>query len=336
MRLIKTSKIASALREVKPDQIAVAYVGKDWKTFVDPASLREIIVSPTLGSNPHAIKELADKHLGWENVHFLDKLHTKMYIGTQKAAIGSFNLSRNGISASGLEELGVVMDDISMIKQLRNEFKRLKTLAQKNYPKTESKTKQLKLLFKLRNRALSEGLINENDGVPQLEDYRPISKDDFLVVWYIKTDPDIDYAHMSVENQDINTEEKFNDVVKEYVTFLESDHVEENTWILLWEAESSNGLPTKTSKAWWLYVDRVICQIVKDEPYTKLVVQFKNNSAWTGLFDLNNDNVQSVLKKMLSSPKFHEFRRSEEGESWSCAPSKKRLIQFISEVKKLL
>ena len=336
MRLIKTSEIALALHEVKPNQIAVAYVGKDWKTFVDSAFLREIIVSPTLGSNPYAIKELAEEPRGWKNVHFLDKLHTKMYIGIHKAAVGSFNLSRNGISATGLEELGIVTNDQPMIEELRNEFERLRKLAQNNYKTKKCKTERLAVLLTLTKRAASERLIStiESDEVTQLENYKPISENDFLVAWYLEESIDIDYDRLSSENPDIN-EENYSDVVENSCNFFEKDEILVDTWILMWKARS-NGLPMEKLNAYWLYAHRIAKKTVKNNNYTTLVIQMKDkNPHWTEPFDLSKNGVQAALRKVLLSPEFSEFRGNSLN-PWSFKPSKSKILQFINKAKEFL
>ena len=100
-------QLRNALNKIKPTKIAVAYVGAGWENYILLEHLEEIIVSPTLGSNPFAIEEIMNK-LGAEKVHFLDRLHSKLYLGKQSALLGSPNLSDNGFSDSGNLEAGVV------------------------------------------------------------------------------------------------------------------------------------------------------------------------------------------------------------------------------------
>ena len=81
MKILIESEIQRAIRRCEPSKIAVAYIGTDWNTFVsDVESLGAIIVSPTLGSNPWAITDLA-KQIGWDKIFFLDELHAKTYVG---------------------------------------------------------------------------------------------------------------------------------------------------------------------------------------------------------------------------------------------------------------
>ena len=63
MNLIKSDETKKAIKECNPSRIAVAYIGKDWRDFINPKNIVEIIISPTLGSNPVAIQEIATQLL---------------------------------------------------------------------------------------------------------------------------------------------------------------------------------------------------------------------------------------------------------------------------------
>ena len=222
-----------------------------------------------------------------------------------------------------------------MIEELRNEFERLRKLAQNNYKTKKCKTERLAVLLTLTKRAASEGLLSatEDDEVTQLENYKPISENDFLVVWYIKEPIEIDYARVNSESQDIN-EENYSDVVEDYFNFFEKDQIKIDTWILMWRA-GKNGLPMGRSKAYWFYADRIVTKAVKNSSYTKLVIQMKNKPPRPEPFDLNKSAVQSALRKVLSSQDFSEFR--DDGVNpWSFESSKNKLLDFITEVKRVL
>ena len=53
-------ELRDAIAAVQPDRIAVAFIGINWQEYVDISSIKEIIVSPTLGSNPRAIENIMD------------------------------------------------------------------------------------------------------------------------------------------------------------------------------------------------------------------------------------------------------------------------------------
>ena len=112
--LTKSNEFVEELREISPEKIAVAYIGIDWKEFISVDSLKEIIVYPTLGTNPVAIMEIVGK-IGWENVHFLDNLHSKIYIGDSSMLAGSANLSRNALANTGLYEACVSTNEEKLV-----------------------------------------------------------------------------------------------------------------------------------------------------------------------------------------------------------------------------
>jgi hypothetical protein len=109
MILTRKEDVRKQLKALKPSRIAVAYIGKDWQEYICPQDIDSIIVSPTIGSNPDAIVQLAEI-VSYDRVFLLDRLHAKIYLGEDCALIGSFNLSRNGLGEGGLLELGNVVD----------------------------------------------------------------------------------------------------------------------------------------------------------------------------------------------------------------------------------
>jgi len=109
MRVLTDSKeIRAELKRLAAGRLAVAYIGADWREYVDARSLKNVIVSPTLGSNPHAIADLV-REIGWDNVHFLDNLHAKIYLGQGAALLGSANLSQNAFGDGNLFEAMVLV-----------------------------------------------------------------------------------------------------------------------------------------------------------------------------------------------------------------------------------
>lgn len=70
--------IAQQIKNTDPQKIAVAYIGVDWKKYVNPKSIEFIVISPTLGSNPNTIDDMV-KIIGWEKIYFNEALHAKIY-----------------------------------------------------------------------------------------------------------------------------------------------------------------------------------------------------------------------------------------------------------------
>ena len=60
MKILSGKEIQKAVHSCKPSRVAVAFIGRDWNTFIpDVQNLQAVIVSPTLGSNPDAITDIA-------------------------------------------------------------------------------------------------------------------------------------------------------------------------------------------------------------------------------------------------------------------------------------
>ena len=89
--------------------VLVAYIGKDYASFLpDPAQM-EIVCNPTAGAtDPTAISELCRAKA---DVYFSDKLHMKVYWSEKRGCvITSANLSRNAFGVKGLKEAGVYVE----------------------------------------------------------------------------------------------------------------------------------------------------------------------------------------------------------------------------------
>ena len=328
MRIITNSELPSAMQDVHPTHISVAYVGIDWRTYIDEKNLKEIIISPTIGSNPVAITQLVVL-LGWSNVHFLDALHAKFYIGESKAAVGSFNLSKNGISVNGLEELGVITEDPIHIDRLNSEFSRLRSMAINQYPNPEDKEGRLKALRTMRNQAIAEGILSDENPLVQIEDYMPLANVDIWIMWWRNVEVERNYKVLAAA--DINLrEESFGGIVSNWTTALESDNIEPGSWLLMWLARG-NGMPNLNAKPYWFYVHEAIPNAVEDESYTKMLLQRKDKNIPTVPFDLDRKEVAAALKSKLSTDEFSAFREND-GAPWStqsCALNTKRLIAAI-------
>ncbi|CAJ8041604.1 Uncharacterised protein [Burkholderia pseudomallei] len=177
MQLIYGREIKRALREIQPTSIAVAYVGIDWADYVDVSALKEIVLSPTLGSNPFAIAKIASE-LGWDKVYFLDNLHAKIYLGVTGAAVGSFNLTANGLSAEGLEEAGYVVRDRMAIEQLRVLLAQYRSQAQAAYPTTALKLERMAELRTLWDCAATNKIIRDDAHEIEIASHHPIAADE--------------------------------------------------------------------------------------------------------------------------------------------------------------
>lgn len=144
--LLDKSEYRKAISYVKPIKIAVAYLGIDFNKYLNPNDIKKIIISPTLGSNYYAIHELVTE-IGWDSIFFLNSLHSKIFLGKEKAVIGSANLTNNALSDSGLYEAGIFIENGEKINLLNRYFEELLTISLYDYPTIESKKEKLQALF---------------------------------------------------------------------------------------------------------------------------------------------------------------------------------------------
>jgi len=332
MHIISTPQIHAVIREIRPTHIAVAYLGADWGSLIDAEFLNEIVVSPTLGTNPHAVEQIV-RHLGWENVHFLESLHSKIYIGECAAAVGSFNLSRNGICTTGLEETGVYLNERLSIDEAKSEYNRLRSLAISAYPSEDTKKKRLQRLKKEHGLALTKGVVQSPRVENSLQRYTVLSDRDFYVCWW--QPGDINFDKDSVQRVAPEAVEwNFDTEHVDFTNVLASDCLEEGDWLLMWRAKV-NGLPHKTEQMTWLYVDKVVERGVRGCDYSKLALEIKNLPHPNPPFDIKPPKVQSALKQAIALSTFTALQAAG-AEAWSIEASANSLAAYLHAARRLL
>lgn len=144
MELINSATLKDSLREISPTRIAVTVLGPDWRSYLDAGSLQEVVISPVLGTSPAVLAELADQ-VGWNHLHFLDNLPTKIFLGRHKA-IGSFNLAANGVDPQLLDEAGFISAMPAVLAQLGGLYEAYRGRAMAAYPTSELKQERLAAL----------------------------------------------------------------------------------------------------------------------------------------------------------------------------------------------
>jgi hypothetical protein len=315
MKLIHGASIKNALREVSPISIAVAYVGIDWTSYIDTTTLRDIVLSPTIGTNPSAIAQLAAR-LGWDNVHFLDHLHAKVYLGAQAAAVGSFNLTANGLSAKGLEEAGFLISEPDTLAGLRTLLETYKAQAAAAYPTVDDKLARLAELRQTWDRAVKTGVIRNDSRKRKISEYTPTAADEAYVccVW-----GQAGYSSKVVSPSTIH----------DVVSFDEKDNVEPDRWILCWHADDK-GYPDDSLQPYWLHIDEVISGGAVDKQYTKLAIERTDRQPLSPPFELSEDTARA-LHTVLRSGRFPEFLG--DVEPWSLDATLPRLGEFFAAVR---
>ena len=325
--LTKASDIRQAVKDIKPNKVAVAFVGMGWEDYVSSWDLTEIVLWPTVGSNPKAIDEIM-KEIGHENVYFLDGLHAKFYLGNKCALLGSCNLSNNGMRDNGLYEAAILIHEKEELKYLDAQFEHYKELANKAYPTLAKKTEKLEWLYKESSKAIRYGDLIP-DEAPSLLNFVS-GRERIHIVWYF--DDDVKY---NKEPFYAAVPEAYGKEPEDYyangpMTFLEDDDVKPGDWILCWRA-NEDGMPHKTAKVEWYYVHHVISKMAKDEPYTKVAGQ--NGAIKKGSEPFKLDPVtQKIIKECLTFDRFKPLRSDGE-KDWVLKPADKVTPDFIKTIQ---
>jgi hypothetical protein len=315
MKLISGASIKKALQQVAPTHVAVAYTGIDWSTYIDKNKLKEIILSPTLGTNPHAVIQIVDT-LGWKNVHFLDHLHSKIYLGAEQAAVGSFNLSANGMSEEGLEEVGFLVQDQQIMLELRTLHNRYKKAATDSYPTIGAKKARLAQLREVWDRGITTKVIRNDSRLNDIENYQPLAADEI-------------YISCAWGNLTYNEDVVSISTIEDSLSFLEEDDVRPDRWILYWHA-NNNGYPHRTRAPKWMHIDEIVSGGAIDTQYTKLANKRTDRTTPHPPFELT-DEVAGALRKVLQSDLFPEFLGNRD--RWSLNDTLARLPEFLDALR---
>ena len=326
MKILVEDETQKTIKRCKPTKIAVAYIGADWNAFISDANrLVAIIISPTLGSNPNAIKSLV-KQIGWKKIYFLDELHAKTYIGADSAVIGSANLTRNGLGTEGLVELCVEVNGKETLKKLNAAFDNLKKRAQQQYPTPKLKKARLKELEKTWGAAIANRIVkNKNNNAPDFSDFELLGEDHFYVQCY--------QAGKFEYSDDVKAIESL--IVKD-IHFASSDEVEKNKWALVWRITDASK-PHKTAKPHWLYIHEVFENGVIDEGYAypKCAIQRKDLDVPSPPFEITDD-VVVAFKKVIQEKDIAKHLIQDDRDIFSLAYSLKGVGPLISNMKEYI
>ncbi len=290
MRILTENEIQEAIKRCGPREIAVAYIGSDWGEFIsNPSILDAVIISPTIGTNPRAVTDLAKK-IGWEKIFFLNELHAKIYLGQKAAVVGSANLTHNGLSGQSLVELCVEVNGETGVNKIKRILDDLRRRAQDQYPTTETKKAQIKDLEKAWSVAITNRILPKEHGEQHMfSDFEVLAKDHFYVCWW---NGRADYEC----SNDIKAMES---VIEDYLPFAQSDNVEKNKWALTWRITESS-IPHKTAKLEWMYIHDVFDGGIIDKgyEYPRLAIQRKDMEIPSKPFEITKE-VEAAFKKVV-------------------------------------
>lgn len=323
---LKTRNLGMVLHAIHPKKIAVAFLGQGYKKFVTPKELESIIISPTEGSNPYAIQQLA-KDIGWKKIFFLSKLHAKIYIGEKETLIGSANLSHNGLSDNkgSLQEACVKMPTA---KDVLSTYKYLLSKAKKEFKDESAKKEALAKLFKVWGKRITAGLEKQkSNNVPIFKNYDSLANDSFFLEWFMSEDPEPDFKEGI--SLDCNA-------FKDWVYLPKKDTIEKNDWILYWR-RNNNGKCRENGKLSWVYVHHIFRDVISYGKYTNLAVEYINEDKPPVPFQLTPD-FKKAFVTVINREKYKAFRKDDkDGEDPFVASSPKLMKlfpQLISDIKK--
>ncbi len=341
--LLMNERTSQYLINCSPSRIAVAFIGRDWHKYLgNNTHLKELIVSPTIGSNPSAIHEVANQ-IGWENVYLLDNLHAKVYIGDDSAVVGSANLSRNGLDVAGLQELCVAITDDESLLMLNQQFDDWKRLSLKAYPTVESRQKKVgemkRVMYHvcsvLQDEDISMGTEAESP-VTDILDYCYSGDHDFYVCWGVR--------EKTGEHQYSSDVDTFNQVDNGGVHFHKSDAdvIKKGAWVLTWYPKDDL-TPDRRSitSMHWSYIHEVIPGGVTTEEYSYTTYAFERSdlAKRPEPFDLNAEYVKRAIADVLAEPNFRDaFIQIESAKNDSSPPflvanTFAKMLDFIERVK---
>lgn len=335
--LTDANAIRETLQDLEPYRVAVAYVGLGWKKFIPASHLREIVLSPTLGTNPKAVEELM-RELGDENVHFLDRLHAKFYIGAKGTLMGSCNLSDGGMGDDGHLEAAVVLREVVAMERLNEQFEYYRKLAQKGrYSTRKQKMDCLRNLLKMMNKAQASELANSRPTGPSITNYAS-ELDRIHVTWYQSIGDDLDEERLGEvipKVVEFGAERYFAD----WTQFREDDDVRPGDWLLCWRC-NDDGMPRRRGDVSWLYVHDVVPDafVVSDALGSNEYPKLAGEAAAEFLkrpeepFELD-PATKAAIREVLASGEFPVLLSKDE-KPWSLKPADATTPAFLAAVKK--
>ncbi|GAA0719213.1 phospholipase D family protein [Dokdonella soli] len=329
--LTRAKEIRNALHELQPSRIAVAYVGSGWEQYVSAERLKEIVVSPTLGSNPYAIEEMMRKDkLGHENVYFLDNLHSKIYLGARAALVGSCNLSNNGMGDGGLFEMATLLTDQEIRTQLAMQIERYKAAARTLYPTRQKKLARLRELKEQCDKAQWFGFVSAGSKIPSVQQYES-KLDRIHIVWCGSHVDEYSQAHIRSAVPAIR-EVGPDDYFSYTLQFLEEDDVRPHDWILCWRC-NDDGSPRKGGDVSWFYVHHVVSNGFDTDDYPKLAGQASPKFLKCPAPPFTLDpSTKALIRSTLGSCGFPELLSFDDS-LWRLGPADAVTHAFIDALK---
>lgn len=327
MKILAKEKIRQAIARSKPFQIAVAYIGIDWTDFIpDSSVLKDVIVSPTLGTNPKAILSLA-KEIGWDKVFFLNELHAKIFLGHESAVVGSANLTQNGLSGQALIELCVEINSETGLQKIASIINDLKKRAKDQYQTTESKKMQIVELERTWNAAIANRVFPKmQQEQNHFKEFEFLKENHFYVIWYKPCDCEYSEDVKAIERVMVND-----------IHFAQIDEVDIDKWVLIWRITNSSK-PHKTEHPRWMYIHDLYGKGIVDEGYEYPMVAVQRNDRVVPSpppFEITKE-VESAFKATVIKEEIAKYLIQDDREIFSLKYSLKGIPILIKQMKKYM
>lgn len=300
MKILSGGDIAKEVKRINPQYIAVGYIGKDWHKYIDIEFVKEIIVSPTIGSNPFAIESIV-KEIGFENVYFLDELHAKLYIGSDRYAFGSFNLSANAFEADEiLVEFGCIAND--GIKQAKSFYEQCKNRAINRYRTVEEKELALKNLFE-KHKSLNFYKNNSTFVSDDSSNRDGHNTDENFYIMVVNQDGEYDEDLLKDNNPQYRDIEDLEAAFDNYQSIVLDKEIYDgkvklNSWVLQVDKRKKAETPYS-----WLFINSIAKGVNEDDDI--MIIQDDLTEIPTKKpFKIDTAIMMEKIKKLLDMPKY--------------------------------
>jgi hypothetical protein len=319
--LYNSSEIASCIKQLMANPldgqrrvVLVAYVGRDYASFLpDPKDI-EIVCSPTPGAT--RAEAVAELQKAGAKLQFSDNLHMKVYWAQNRGCIiTSANLSQNALGISGLHEAGVLVgaDDVNIDTFLK---------AANPYDVNDKNLRRLAELqrdFDRRNPGLWKTKKDYNEWHSEPVPVRAPWK----LGWWVTRNVDFSKSSKQLVETLYNKHEVCDtvDVAK--------GQAKDGDWLLCFKVSEKK--IRKVSEFKWLYVDHVVEVAKSDKGYNKdypyeAVQVFPANHYPSPPFTLDDDFKRAFTKAISN----HEIETQA-----TLNPAKQLLGEIASELKNL-
>lgn len=297
MKFLTGNDSPEAIKQNAWSEIAVAHIGTDWKTYLPyPEKLNLIIISPTIGTCPRAVIDLA-RIVGWKKIFFLNSLNAKVYLGKKSAIVGSANLTGSNLNGDTLIEACVEIHDEENLHKIRQMMKDLMERAKLEYPTITKKKKQLAKLEQTLGSAIANQVAFNNKEKLDFLNFEILDKDQFYVLWYQPNKLEYSDEFKRIQN-----------TIKDETHFHPNDKIKTDKWALLWEITSADKPHMGHGRIKWLYINDFQPDAIIDEgyEYTTCAIQKKDRPTPTEPFEITRD-VEIAFKKTVIIPEIAKY-----------------------------